>query len=93
MACSHGIGPTSRDVVFRAFKCGGTKRGCGRHAWPPGGSGPTDPCPNCGTAFAADGDVTISIGYCSSCFPQGLPRQFLPSFVPVDVVGGNPPAL
>lgn len=95
MACNdHGIdNERVREVAFNVFRCSGAQRGCGSHGWPPGAAGPADPCPNCGGAFAPAGTTVVRIGYCAECWPTGLPRQFLPSFIPINVVGGGPPAL
>ena len=80
-----------RTIQFNVYGCAGAHRGCGSFAVPPFVAAPGDPCPNCGGAITAAGTTPVRIGYCSGCLPQGLPRQFLPQHVPVNIVGGNPP--
>lgn len=91
MACkTHGSDPTVKPVSYTVYKCAGHKRGCGSFGWPAKGGGPQDPCSNCGGAFARDGETSVDVGYCAECFPDGMPNQFLPSFIPIRIVGGLP---
>jgi hypothetical protein len=52
------------------------------------GGGPQDPCPDCKQAFKRTGASQIAIGYCERCWPNGIPDQIKPSWIPVTTVGG-----
>lgn len=79
------------QIEYGLYSCGGTKHGCGTFAFLGSGGGPQNRCPDCGGKFTRSGKTKITIGFCTECWPFGVPDQIKPSWIPVSVVGGIVP--